>query len=399
MRFGRLCLLACVALLGCASSEGGVTGTGVSAVSGNIVLVSDQSDASVTLPFPVRVTIAEAPGIESTTDADGVFQLSGAFSGAITLQFANAIEGVPIGPLTLEVPVGSQTILENIVIRTTGPEAERVQPQAVRQFDVFGRVDMVDCDADGTGVVLVTDQGRPPRQVLVRLTPDTEIAARDGAPLTCGDLRASDTVRVSGLLRRDDGSIIALLIVVGSPRPPKPEPTPRPERLRGVVEGVTCARGLIEIEQRGADPVRRIVRLTDGTEFLCEGGVPDPCDCSAIDIGAQIAVAGTIFPSRPGQILADVVVLGAAVVPVVGMGPITRLACANAGLGVEDTATGETLRVALTPETVITCRGGLLCRCSALRVRQRVRVDGVRSPGGGTVTAERVTVLGQRQAP
>jgi hypothetical protein len=36
----------------------------------------------------------------------------------------------------------------------------------VRQFDVFGRADMVDCNADGTGIVLVTDQGRPPRQVL-----------------------------------------------------------------------------------------------------------------------------------------------------------------------------------------------------------------------------------------
>jgi hypothetical protein len=264
------------------------------------------------LPFPIRVTIAEVPGVASTTDAEGTFQLAGAFSGALTLQFANADDGTEIGPLALEVPSGSQTVLENIEIRIDAPLSERVQPRAVRQFDVFGSVDLIECSADGTGVVMLTDHGTPPRQFLARLGVETEIVAPGGEPLTCADIRPGATLRAEGFLRRDDRTIIALEVVVAAPRPPQPGPSPRPERLRGVVRGVFCERGLVEVEQDGAvDRIRRVVRLTDRTEFRCAPEVLGPCDCAAIRVGESIGIAGTVLPERPGQVRADLVLIGA----------------------------------------------------------------------------------------
>lgn len=399
---GRLLiwLLACVVVVGCASSEGGVTGTGVSAISGNIVSVSDHAapDESSALPFPIRVSIAEVPGIDSTTDADGTFQLSGDFSGSLTLQFANAIDGTSIGPLALEVPVGSQTVLENIEIHTDAPLAERVRPTAVRQFAVVGRVDMIECAADGSAEALVSDGGRPRRQLLVTLTADTELETRDGTALACADLTTGATVRVEGFVR-DDQTLVALVVVVAPPPLPGPGPQPRPERVRGKVDGVACARGVLEIEQQsGPDTLQRIVRVTDDTEFLCDSTHSGPCDCGAIAVGTRISVAGLIFPDRPGQISAELIVIGATSIPVVTVGPIVSLACAAGGLSVQDETTGLTARVVLAADTAIRCRGDLPCRCAELHVRLRVRIEGLRPAVGGPVTADRITVLPRRQS-
>jgi hypothetical protein len=398
MRLGRLlCLLACAALVGCAS-EGGVTGTGVSAISGNVVLVSTQSTstADAALPFPIRVTIAEFPAISDVTRADGTFQLEGAFSGAVTLQFANAADGADIGPLPLEVPAGSQTVLENIEIHTAAPLADRVRPAAVRQFDVVGRVDVVECNADGTGTLLVTDAGPLPRQFMISLTADTDITTAAGAPLTCADIPRLGDVRVEGLLQRDDQTIDALTVRVGRGGAPHPGPSPRPERARGSVEEVSCDRGVVVIEQRGvASPVRRVVRLASDTEFQCDAGTTAPCDCSAITVGEPIAITGTINPAQPGQILAEVVFLGAP--PAVDVvGTLTHVACVIGALTIDDVSDGQSARVALTADTRIVCTSGLDCRCSNLHARQRVRVEGTQPADGGAITADRITVLAAR---
>ena len=398
MRFCRpLWLLACAVLVGCGSisSEGGVTGTGISAISGNVIMVNEQqAQQSDTLPFAIRVTIDEFPNITGSTDADGTFQLDGAFSGAATLRFARADDGSEIGPLRLEVPDGSQTLLENIEIHLGDPLPERVRPRAVRQFDVFGRTDMVDCNADGSGTVLLTDVGRPPRQFMATLTVDTDIATDDDDSLNCADIHAGVAVRVSGFLRRDDQTLIAVSIAVAAPRPPEPGPSPRPEALRGVVEAVACGRGLIEVEQRGIPgPVHRVIQLTGQTTLQCPSDSPGPCDCSAIAVGQPIAVVGTILPRRPGQVRADLVILGVISVPVDFTGVVTRLGCAVAGLGVQDADTGRGVRLALTAATEIRCAPDRMCRCADLRLRDRVRVLGHRPPEGGPVTAERIAVL------
>jgi hypothetical protein len=81
----RLVLLLAL-LAGCAGAEGGgPIGTGItSSVAGNVVAVVDDGGASeaAALAVPaVAVSIDEAPGVATITDADGNFTLEGDFSG------------------------------------------------------------------------------------------------------------------------------------------------------------------------------------------------------------------------------------------------------------------------------------------------------------------------------
>jgi hypothetical protein len=266
----------------------------------------------------------------------------------------------------------------------------------VRQFDVFGHVDVVECTADGSATLLLTDDGRSRRQFMIALTAQTEIARRNGAPLTCADIQPGAALSVEGFLRVADQTLIALRVVVAAARPPRPGPGPRPERLRGLVHAVSCERGVLQIDQNGVDPTRRVVRLFDRTEFRCQPDALPPCDCSAIAVGAPIAVTGVILPGQPGQVHADVVFVQSSAVPVDVTGTITRLACGAGGFSMQESAMGQGVRVAITPATTIRCRAEGECACTDLAARQRVRVEGLQPPDGGTVTALRITVLARR---
>jgi hypothetical protein len=393
------CLLLGAILLGCgssASTEGGVTGTGISAsVTGNVSLVDESAAVAIMLPFPIRVTIAEVPGVESTTDANGTFALRGSFSGALTLQFSVADSRAELGELALEVPAGSETVLENIEIRTAAPPPDRIRPSAVRQFDVFAHVDMIDCAADGTGSFVVVDDGRPPRQFLVRVTAETMIATRDGSTLRCADLQTGDAVQVDGILQRADQTIVAGTVVVVPMRPPPPPPGPRAERVRGVVRAVGCERGLIEVEQRGTDePVRRIVQLVEGTDILCAGEPPTPCSCADIAVGDPIGVVGLLFPERPGVVVAETIVVDAALRHVAVLAIVASASCAAGLIELRDAnAPTVVLHAALSRRTEILC-GRQVCACTALRRRQRVRVEGFRDiKRPSLIYAERLIVL------
>jgi hypothetical protein len=392
-------LLLGATVFGCgssASTEGGVTGTGISAsVTGNISLVDESASLTMVLPFPIRVTIAEVPGVESTTDANGAFALRGSFSGAITLQFSAADSRAELGELALEVPAGSETVLENIEIRAAAPPPDRIRPSAVRQFDVFAHVDVADCTADGTGSFVVVDDGRPPRQFLVRVTAETMITTRDGSALRCADLRNGDAVQVEGILQRADQTIVAGTVVVVSMRPPPPTPGPRPERVRGVVRAVGCDRGLIEVEQRGVDEtVRRIVQLVETTEILCAGEPPTPCSCADIAVGDPIGIAGLLFPERPGIVVAQTIVVDAALRRVALLAIVVSASCDAGMVELRDaSAPAVVLHAALSRRTEILC-GRQVCDCTALRPRQRVRVEGFRDvKRPSLIYAERLIVL------
>jgi hypothetical protein len=312
MRRLLLAALAAAVAAGCAS-EGGVTGTGIAAsVSGNIVVVSSAAPAAPVLPFAVRVTVAEAPAVSAITDDAGTFVLEGRFAGAVTLQFARADDGAELGPLGLEVPAGSATVLENIVIDTGAPLGERVRPRAVRQLDVVGRLALVECDAAGGGTLLVVDDASPPRQFLVQLSAATTIASRGGAILDCGDLRLRRLVRVQGLLRLSDQTLLATEVEVDAERRPRPPlDEPRPERLRGAVLAKGCGRGFLEVEiPTMPAPTVRIVQLLDTTVITCGGAAEIPCTCRDIDRDAVAAVDGFIRPDQPGVVVADRVRVG-----------------------------------------------------------------------------------------
>lgn len=370
---GALALFLSVALAGCAS-EGGVTGTGISAsVSGGITSVGQPADAAA-LPFPIRITVAQAPAVTTVAAADGTFALRGRFSGAVTLLFSDAATDAPIGPLPLEIPAGSVTLLENIEIDPAAAPAARVRPLAVRQLDVVGRVDLAECVGDGA-TVLVSDAARPPRQFLVSVTADTEIQARDGTPLDCVALREGLLIGVEGFLRLRTQSLVATRILVAPPRPSPPD-EPRRERFRGLALAVDCARGELVLAQHpDGESITRRIQLSEATEVRCGTDPPRACGCADIAVGSGIAGNGTIFPRRPGVVVADVVTVTPAP-RVTLLGSIGRADCGRGELAVQDAAPGDRIvRVVLSPATTIQC-GRTACACAALGVRDRVRVEG-----------------------
>jgi hypothetical protein len=267
-----------------------------------------------------------------------------------------------IGLLPLEIPAGSQTVLENIDLRTDGPSEERVRPRAVRQLDIFGRADLVECAADDTGVLLLVDGGRPARQFMVRLDAGTAITGRAGLSLACVDIPHGSTVHVEGLVRIADRTIVALAVEL-SGGPPSTGSGPRPEQVRGVVSRAACDRGLVEVTQRSdAETVGRVIALRPSTEFHCRG--QSTCDCGAIVVGDPIVVDGTISPAAPGLVLADVVDVGALPEPVTLTGVVTSLACEGGALAVRERAGALPTRVVLTPETDVRCPGQRPCECA-----------------------------------
>lgn len=365
-------LLAAV-LAGCAS-EGGVTGTGIAAsVSGRVVQVGAAPNGP--LPYPIRVTVEASPAVTAVAGDDGTFVLRGPFSGAVTLLFADGRTGVPIGPLALEVPAGSVTLLENVAIDPALPPEARVQPLAVRQLDVVGRIDLVECAGDG-GTLLVRDAASPPRQFLVALGPDTEMLARDGSPLDCAALRPEQRVGLEGFLRPRAQSLVATRLVVTPPPPAAPD-APRRERFSGSVRALDCDRGELLLDQRAeGDVIHRRIALGESTAVRCGTDPVRACGCADIAVGDGVAGSGTIDPRRPGLVAADALTITSAP-RVTLIGTLALVECGRSELVVQNAAAGgRTVRVALSPATVVQC-GRRACACAALALRDRVRVEGV----------------------
>jgi hypothetical protein len=189
-----------VALLAGCSSEGGVVGTGISSsVSGNIATVDVSASATVSaaapaaIPFPIRVSLAEAPDVSDTADSDGNFILEGDFAGPLTLLFSGP-HGV-IGRLGVDVPAGADIVLEDIAIRSQ--QNGGVQAGKIRQHNFYGRILSVDC-AQST-LEIGDDLSRLFR---VQLGPSTAIInGPDGAALACTDLRPGIPVLIDAVLQ------------------------------------------------------------------------------------------------------------------------------------------------------------------------------------------------------
>jgi hypothetical protein len=391
-----LALVLCAALAGCAS-EGGVTGTGITAsVSGSISQVREPA-AAAPLPFPIRVTIAQVPTVTTVASADGTFALRGPFAGPVTVLFSDAASETPIGSLPLEIPAGSVTLLENIEIDTAAPADARVRPLAVRQLDIVGRLDLAECAGDGA-MLLVSDDARPPHQLLVTLAVETEIVARDGTPLDCAALRDGQRLGIEGFLDLRTQTLLATRVIVAPP-PQPPADEPRRERLGGVVLAVDCARGELALAQRAdGDAVRRLVRLTEATAVRCGIDPSLPCGCADIAVGDGLQGSGTIFPRRPGVVIADAVTVTPAP-RVTLLGALAGVDCARGELTVRDAAPGDrTVRVLLSRATQLRC-GRDACTCTGLRVRDRLRVEGtLRLAEPPVVDATAITVLAASRA-
>lgn len=157
---GALCLVLSVS--GCAT-DGGVGGTGISTVQGNVVIEADQSatvrrDRPPVLQDSLAGIIVREPmtGIEDETDENGDFRLEGAFPLEPELEFQPPGAGRAAILEGLVVPLGSTLILENVRISDDRalPDTVRVSmPEGRVVSDALCREDGGDFDLEVEGVV------------------------------------------------------------------------------------------------------------------------------------------------------------------------------------------------------------------------------------------------------
>ena len=290
----RVSLLALLVMaLGCSSSDGGPVGSGISAstVSGNVVAVQTNAATTVAtgaLP-PISVSIDEVQGLTTEVDAGGNFELSGDFSGAITLRFTTP-QFVATQPL--DVPAGSAIVLADISLQ---PNA--VDPASTRQLEFRAVVDLVDC---ASGELLVHDQRGtgPPNQFMVRLADDTTIASADGQSQTCADMQEGTQIAVEGVVQVSDRTIVAVEITI-APQPGGGGPQPsRPVHFSGQIVSIDCTTGDIVLDdnQNG----RSRLQLTANTEINGSGG--RRLRCSDLAPNDSVGGDGVILLQRPGLI-------------------------------------------------------------------------------------------------
>jgi len=208
-----LLLVLCLTLAACGggglSADGGVSGTGISAVTGNVTAITSGS----TDLGGIRVTI-EGTGIATVTDDTGAFTLTGELDGPVTLVFERD-DGVR-AVTTVDVPSGGTLELADVTLDTERQEAR----PARRSLAFTATIEGVDCAG---GVLVVRSRGQGSSLFDVRLD-GAFVHDGDGRPVACPNLRPGDLVRVQGVLLEDESIAEADVEVL----PPPPTSTPRP---------------------------------------------------------------------------------------------------------------------------------------------------------------------------
>jgi hypothetical protein len=209
------------------AADGGVSGTGLSAITGNVSEITTGSDDLA----GIRVTIAGTT-FTTVTDAAGAFSLTGAFEGPVTLVFERD-DGVRAETM-VEVPSDGSVTLEDV---TLDPVAEEATP--ARRTTAFpGTIARVDC---GAGLLVVRTRGDEAREVTVHLD-GAFIHDGDGAAIDCAVLRTGDRVRVQGVLL-DDGTVVeADVELLPPPATPTPVATRTPDPTTTPAGGPTATR-------------------------------------------------------------------------------------------------------------------------------------------------------------
>jgi hypothetical protein len=212
----RLALLLTLALAACGGggfgADGGVSGTGISAVTGNVAEVIGTAEGIE----GIRVAVA-GTDVETRTDAAGLFTLTGELAGPITLVFERESDGLR-ARADVRVPAGGTLRLDDL---TLDARAETAKPE--RQAIAFeGEIVIADCAAGR--LVVVSRRDRNGAEFVVLLA-GAFLHDPQGAPVACADLSAGEIVVVAGRVLEDDSIGEADLEVAA--RRPEPSATPR----------------------------------------------------------------------------------------------------------------------------------------------------------------------------
>jgi len=181
-----------VALASCAS-DGGQRGTGITVAAGNVASVRPAIDTGVA---GVDVSL-EGTELHTTTDASGMFTLSGEFSGETALRFARALDGV-VARLPVNAPAGGRIDARDVVVDATTGTAEASVVDVVFE----GQVETLAC-AEARIVLTSAHHAEDDLDTYdVTLTGST-LHDADGRPLACADLRVGDRLDVDGAFASD----------------------------------------------------------------------------------------------------------------------------------------------------------------------------------------------------
>ena len=380
-RVRHLWLLLCFLALGCAV-DGGPVGTGVSStsasISGNIIDVQTASttptpSAAAALPA-IRVSIDQVPAIATAADGAGNFQLSGDFSGTITLRFSTSQFQVT---QQLDVPAGAAVVLQDLELAPGG-----IQAQAVRQFDFVGRVDAVSCTDDNDGTLTVETRQQPTMSFTVQLMADSSSIMRDnGESATCEDIQEGETIAIDGLIQLQTEQTVTALAVTIAPVSPPSEPEPIQQApFTGRVAGIDCTTGFIVID----DSVHRTrLQLSGTTRIVGPNG--DAWMCTELDLGDQVRGQGQLHLGSPGTIDATRIAVTATppVTPLRFFGFVQSIDCASGSLQLSDIT--WTIAVQLLPTTVITSASQQAAQCADIQLGDRVTGSGSTDPGNAYV--------------
>lgn len=373
------------------SSDGGVVGSGISAmVTGNVVdaqadpTANGGAGATGMARPPIHVSIAEAPGVEAAVDPnDGTFQLSGEFSGPLTVRFAvGHLAATPV-TYSIDVPEGSTVVLQDIHIL-----AQQVQVRGIQQLHVFGHVsrDGVDC---ATGRILFTDDAPDAHPFVVRMVPPsdggerdgTEIVRPDGQAQRCSDIHPGDSIAIDAGLRQPGAAVIDAVRIVVAPGA-FDSAAVIPVRRVGTVVQMTCEpSGFLQVQSQNptfADLFA--IDLGSDAKMTCTDPQPHPCQCSEVAFGDRVMVDGLIEPDDPGVIHAAKVAVSQGPPSFAArlVGVVEAIDCEAGTLQVDDPRVGgQGPSARLTDETVITCRGmpPQACQCTDIAVGDHVSAE------------------------
>jgi hypothetical protein len=193
-------LLAAASAVGCGGAviDGGQSGTGISAIRGNVVAAAG---AQLELA-DIRVSLA-ATNLATHTDAGGRFELQGQASGPAELRFERERDRL-FARTDVVVPAGGVLELSEIVL---DPDSDEARP-TMRRVEFDGFVQSLDC----AGGAIVVTAGEDEAETVFTVDVESATIRSDDAPLACTDLRVGDHVEVDAVTA--DGSTLVDAVIV-----------------------------------------------------------------------------------------------------------------------------------------------------------------------------------------
>lgn len=192
-------ILALAGIFGC-GADGGVGGTGISSLTGNVTLQTGP-DFVATRSTTVGGIIVAIRGtdLSTMTDSAGYFEIHGSFEGSVTVEFTE-LDGT-VSMLPVSVPSGSTVALRNIRFNQGLASAERID--VLFEGNVTGDAICM----GGSGVAEVAEP-RSGQTFVVRVNSLTRYESRSPScpeQPACEDIRPQRTLKISG---RQNGDLI-----------------------------------------------------------------------------------------------------------------------------------------------------------------------------------------------